>query len=103
MSTISHHHLWQNTDISANDTTTQVLMRAYDSYQIVGSTLTNTGSFTVQNSIDANNWYSSTNQVIFTTSGDFFGQFYNDNEYIRIRADQDTSGLDLIVTARKGD
>jgi len=103
MSRITYFTLYEGQDLSADDVTTQMLLREYDSYQVYGSTDTSVGTFRMQTSLDNTNWYDTTNLVTWTTSGDFYGQFINDNEYLRVKAIQDTSNVNLIVTARKGD
>jgi len=95
--------IYSNEDLALNQTSDHILLHEYDSYHVFGSTDTSHGSLTVQCSIDASNFYDTTNSLVWNISGDVFGSFMNDAKYIRMKAGQDTSNVTLLLSARKGD
>ena len=103
---MSRHYnqiLFTSQDLTIDQSSNFVALKEYDSYHLFGSTDTSHGSFVVQCGVNGSDFYDTSNKVSWTVSGDVFGNFVNDANYVRVKALQDTSNVTLILAARKGD
>ena len=107
MSSIIYQRLYTAESVADASTSTSVNLRKADSYEVVGGFSSGSGYAEIQVSMDNSTWYSSGQQVILTAAaGKFFGQFSNDNDYVRLLWSEDGSGsfggVNCYISARIG-
>lgn len=102
---IGHTLLWNDVAVNALQSTEKVNIREYDSYDIYGN-LTSSGgvpvTLSIKTSSDASAYFTTGQEVyIASGTGDFYGRFENDNEFLKISTDVSLSNAYLIISAKK--
>lgn len=93
--------IYTDASLAAGTPSESIKIPNYDSYVMFGSTSTTATTFTIQNSLDNNSWWYSSNTFTPDTNGRLYAAFPNDSPYIRVVNDTDCSNTNIIFSARR--
>jgi hypothetical protein len=111
---IEHVLLFDNLDIAAGDLSDKVKVREFNSFCIYGNILSGTGDIEILTSADGSAFFFTNESITISHGGggggggggghgggDFYGRFFTETEYVRVRVDSDFSGCTMLFSAKR--